>query len=65
MEYLTVPEDVDTLKCPKCKTIWREKGEYDYDFGGWHYPDGSEYCPNGCVNKFGIKAKGKIQKRSE
>lgn len=42
--------DTDTLKCPKCCAIWRSKGYYNYDEGGWVYEDVD--CPNGCCTYF-------------
>lgn len=62
LEYLAIPEDVDTFKCPKCKAIWRLQGSYEYGDDLWQY-DGSEYCPNGCTNFLGFKVKGKIQNK--
>jgi hypothetical protein len=49
--------DIDTLKCPKCKALWRAKGHYDSE-GKWDY-DYADICPQGCFNFFGFKIKGK------
>lgn len=38
--------DTDTLKCPNCGCLWRSKGYYNYDEGGWVHEE--DYCPNGC-----------------
>lgn len=56
--------DIDTLKCPKCGALWRAKGKYNYDDGGWHYynaEDGIDHgcCPSGCKNFFAIPVKGR------
>lgn len=50
--------DVDTLKCPKCGALWRSRGHYNYDEGGWVHDE--DYCPNDCVNFFGFEIKGKV-----
>jgi hypothetical protein len=53
--------DIDTLKCPKCGAVWREKGFYDYDLGGWVYEDNLQgECPNDCRNWLGTRIKGKV-----
>lgn len=57
--------DIDTLRCPKCSALWRAKGHYDYDQGGWNYYNETEcideeLCPNGCRNFFGFRTKGKL-----
>lgn len=51
--------EIDTLKCPKCKAIWRAKGQYDYDAGGWNYELGDDLCPCGCINFLGFRVTGK------
>lgn len=59
--------DIDTLKCPKCGTIWHAKGNYDYDLGGWNYfgEDGNNegLCPSRCKNILGAHITGKEIKR--
>jgi hypothetical protein len=52
--------DTDTLKCPKCNALWRAKGHYNYDEGGWAYDADEEYCPKGCKNFIGFRVKGKL-----
>jgi hypothetical protein len=53
--------DTDTLKCPKCGAIWRAKGHFYYDDGGWIYDEkDSELCPNGCINFFGFRLTGRV-----
>lgn len=52
--------DTDTLKCPKCGTLWRANGHYNYDEGGWAYDDDENICPLGCTGLFGFRIKGKI-----
>lgn len=55
--------DIDTFKCKKCGTLWRAQGYFD-DINDcrWTYYD-KDLCPNLCVNFFGFRLKGKIQKR--
>lgn len=42
--------DTDTLKCPECGVLWRSKGYYNYDEGGWIHEQ--DDCPNGCCTRF-------------
>lgn len=51
--------DIDTLKCPKCNTLWRAEGYYNYDEGGWNYGM-DQYCPNNCKSLFGFPIEGKV-----
>ncbi|MDF2505224.1 hypothetical protein [Clostridium sp.] len=53
-------KDVDTLWCPKCGALWRAKGYYDYDEGGWVHEYEDEFCPNGCRNILGLRIMGNI-----
>lgn len=57
--------ETDTLKCPKCRALWRAKGHYNYDLGGWNYYNEEEgidedLCPSGCTSFFGSRIKGKV-----
>ena len=53
--------DIDTLRCPKCKAIWRSKGHYNYDEGGWVYENAEDnLCPCGCENFLGYRIKGLV-----
>jgi hypothetical protein len=56
--------EVDTLKCPKCKAIWRARGHYNYDDGGYSYDYNDDICPNGCTNFFGFSVRGKVIDRN-
>lgn len=53
--------DTDTLICPKCGALWRAKGYYDRDEGGWVHELKEEYCPRYCRNLFGFRISGKVQ----
>lgn len=60
--------ETDTLKCPKCGTLWRAKGHYNYDEGGWNYFNeqsgfDEEFCPSGCKKLFGSRVRGKVVTR--
>lgn len=61
MKVITKSKDpeVDTFTCPKCKAIWRVKGEFDYDTWSKSY-DGDNVCPNQCRGFFGFVIRGKI-----
>lgn len=41
--------ETDTFKCPKCNALWRSKGYYNYDEGGWVQEDN---CPLGCRSTY-------------
>lgn len=52
---------IDLLKCPKCKALWRARGYYDFDIGGWVYDeDNADLCPCGCRNIFGLRIRADV-----
>lgn len=63
----SIDPDTDTFKCPKCGAIWRAKGHYNDDDGGWAYDEvDEERCPRGCKNLFGLRRiKGKLTYRAD
>ncbi|NOV01331.1 hypothetical protein [Paenibacillus planticolens] len=55
--------DIDTLKCPKCKAIWRAEGEHAWGDDRWSYKLGEDKCPSGCITFFGFRVTGKLVKK--
>lgn len=49
--------EVGTFVCPKCKAIWRARGQFEHLVGAWHYDD-DDCCPHGCMHFIFFRVRG-------